>query len=262
MNIKPYILIFKSNLSKEMTYRFNFIFTYLLQMTRLFIALAVWSLIFSQHERIQDYTWNGIAWYYGFSAILLVLYYPSNMFELQSLIRKGTLSSLIIKPINIEANIFVKFLANKISSLIVLSVLISSSFYFIGIKFYVSLSVSTVIFLSISLFLAFFFGLFMSVLAFWLIEMWPLRRIYQGCMTLLGGGVAPLDLLPDYVRSVASYTPFPYLGYYNVKAIQGTFSENELFGHCLMALGWTILFALLFKILWKAGLKRYEAVNL
>ncbi len=262
MNIKPYIMIFKAHLSKEMSYRFNFVFSYLLQITRLLIALSVWSLIFSEHRSIHHYSWHTIAWYYGFSSIFLILCYPSHMFELQPLIRKGALSALIIKPLNIEGHIFAKFAATKLPAFLILSVLIFSVFFFLGITFHASLSLPTLFLISISFFLTFFFGLFMSVLAFWLIEMWPLKRIFQGCMALLGGGIAPLDLLPESLLAVALWTPFPYLGYFNVKAIQGTLPEGELLQHCIIALGWTALFSLLFKILWKVGLQRYEAVNL
>ena len=180
-----------------MSYRFNFVISYLLQITRLLIALSVWSLIFSGHKSIHHYTWNTIAWYYGFSTIFFILYYPSHMFELQPLVRKGTLSALIIKPLNIEGHIFAKFAAIKLPAFVILSILIFSVFYFLGIAFQISLSLPILLLTSTSFFLAFFFGLFVSVLAFWLIEMWPLRRTFQACMALLGGGIAPLDLLPE-----------------------------------------------------------------
>lgn len=261
MRIKPYFLIFKANLSKEMSYRFNFIFTYLLHITRLLIYLTVWSVIFSKQNEINGYTWDSIASYYVLNTIVLLLLAPSHMFDLQPLIRKGTLNSIIIKPINIEANVFAKFLASKVPIFIIMSILSLLVFQAMNIKMIFYFHPLAITFILLSFVMAFYFGLFVSTFAFWLIEMWPLRRLFQGCMALLGGIIAPLDLLPTYISTFAKYTPFPYLGYFNVKVLQGLIPENELLTHCLIGLCWTLLFLIGFKILWNLGLKHYEAVN-
>lgn len=262
MRLQPYFLIFKANLAKEMTYRFNFLFTYLLHITRLLIYLTVWSVLFDKKAEINGYTWDSIASYYVLTTIIILLLAPSHMFDLQPLIRKGTLNSVIIKPINIEANIFAKFLASKVPIFIIMSLLIFLVFHLLDIKITLSVHPLSLMLFFLSLALAFYFGLFVGVLAFWLIEMWPLRRFFQGCMTLLGGIIAPLDLLPDYISSFAMYTPFPYFGYFNVKALQGLIPTNELLYHCMIGVGWTLLFVLGFKMLWNLGLRRYEAVNI
>lgn len=262
MHLKPYFLVFKANLAKEMSYRFNFLFTYVLHITKLLIYLAVWSVIFAQEQEIDNYTWDEIASYYILTTILVLLLAPSHMFDLQPLIRKGTLNSVLIKPISIESNILAKFLASKVPIFIIMTILTSLVFYFLHIKITLSLNPLAIILFSLSLALTFYFGLFVSAMAFWLVEMWPLRRCFQGCMALLGGIIAPLDLLPIYISSFSRFTPFPYLGYFNVKALQGLLPENELLIHCMIDLGWTVLFVLGFKILWNLGLKRYEAVNI
>jgi ABC-2 type transport system permease protein len=262
MRLQPYFLIFKANLAKEMSYRFNFLFTYLLHITRLLIYLTVWSVIFAKQTEIDGYTWDSIASYYVLTTIVILLLAPSHIFDLQPLIRKGTLNSVIIKPINIEANIFAKFLASKVPIFIIMSMLIFLVFHLLDIKITLSLHPLSITLFFLSLALAFYFGLFVSALAFWLVEMWPLRRCFQGCMALLGGIIAPLDLLPTYISSIAMYTPFPYLGYFNVKALQGLIPTNELLYHCMIGLSWTLLFVLGFKMLWNLGLRRYEAVNI
>ena len=259
--MQPYILIFKANLATEMSYRFNFLFTYLLHITRLLIYLTVWSAIFAKQTEINGYTWDSIASYYVLNTIIILLLAPSHMFDLQPLIRKGTLSSIIVKPINIEANIFAKFLASKVPIFIIMSILILLVFQFMNIKMIIYFHPLAIMLFLSGFALTFYFGLFVSTLAFWLIEMWPLRRLFQGCMALLGGIIAPLDLLPANISLFATYTPFPYLGYFSVKALLGSIPENELLYHCVIGLGWTLLFLSGFKILWNLGLKRYEAVN-
>ncbi|PJD96268.1 MAG: hypothetical protein CK425_06150 [Parachlamydia sp.] len=262
MHWKPYFYIFKAYLMKDMSYRFNFLFSYILHMTRLLIYLAVWATIFVDKETIHHYTWDEMASYYVLITISTLLLAPSHLFEFQPLIRKGSLSTLLIKPIHIEANIFAKFLASKLPILLLMSTLSLLVLYLLNISFTLSLSPWSVLLFGLSFLLIFYFGLALSVLAFWLVEMWPLRKIFQGCMTLFGGIVAPLDLFPRSMQILAGFTPFPYFGYINVKALQGELTAQELQGHCLIAISWIVFFICVFKFLWKQGLKHYEAVNL
>ena len=262
MNIRPYFLIFKTTLAQEMSYRLNYFFGYILHITQLLIFLAVWSLLFTQQREVGNYTWTDMATYYALSMIILPVYFPSHMFELQPLIRKGTLSSLLLKPIRLEAQIIAKFSATKLPVCITLSALTLLVFYVVGIDLKLSITPLAIVFLLFSFFLVLSFGLCMSTLAFWLVEMWPLNRSFQGFMALLGGGIAPLDLLPDYIQICARFTPFPYLGYLPVKALQGLIPAHELQVHIVTAAVWAGLFAFGFKLLWKLGLKRYEAVNI
>jgi len=64
MRLKPYLLVFKAHLTKAMSYRFNFLFAYVLHVTRLLIYLTVWATIFAQGQTLDTYTWNEIASYY------------------------------------------------------------------------------------------------------------------------------------------------------------------------------------------------------
>lgn len=262
MNIKPYFYIFKAYLSKEMSYRFNFVFSHLFHITRLLIALAVWAYIFSQRETINHYSWDNIASYYALSLVVVLLFTPSHMFELQPLIRKGTLSSLLIKPMNFQAMSAAKFLATKLPSFVILSLFSCLIFCLLGVEIQLTIDLATICLLLVTLGCVFYFGLFISFLTFWLVEMWPIQRIFQSSMVLLGGGIAPLDLLPQWLQSIAMCTPFPYFGYITVKALQGAIPQETLWYYCFAIITWTLLFACLSKILWKKGLKRYEAVNL
>jgi ABC-2 type transport system permease protein len=143
-----------------------------------------------------------------------------------------------------------------------MSILIFFVFQLLNIKIEIFFHPLAISLFFISLALSFYLGLCISAFAFWLIEMWPLRRFFQGCMALFGGIIAPLDLLPTSIKEIANFTPFPYLGYLNVKALQGSIPVDGLLQHCIIGFVWTILFAIGFKVLWNLGLKRYEAVNI
>jgi ABC-2 type transport system permease protein len=262
MNVQAFILTFKAHLTNEMSYRFNYLAAYLLRLTQLLISLAVWSFIFSNHQEIKSYTWNEMSTYFALAMLLALLFYPGHLFDMQSLIRKGGLNFILIKPMSFQGHILAKFLANKIPILVIMSAMIVLLFFFLDINLKIIISPASVIFSMLTFALSFYFGLCLGALAFWLVEMWPIRKLFQGSMALLGGMIAPIDLLPSFLASLAFYTPFPYLGYVNIKVLQDKISFQELQIHFLMVVLWIIFFVCSFNILWKKGLRRYEAVNL
>ncbi|WP_059360093.1 ABC transporter permease [Parachlamydia acanthamoebae] len=261
MSFQAYFLIFKAHLSKDMSYRFNFLFAYVLRITQLLLSLTVWSIIFENKSEINGYNWTDIASYFALISVTSLLFYPNHMFEMQPLIRKGILSSFLVKPINFEIHVLAKYLSSKIPPLIIMSLFVAVVFNFLDIPIDIYINFFTSSVLVSCLLLTFCFGLCVSQFAFWLVEMWPLKRLFQGCMLLFGGVIAPLDLLPPNLALVASYTPFPYFGYFSVKMLQGGFTNDELVRHVCIILVWTLMLFLSFKILWKKGLKKYEAVN-
>ena len=84
MHLKPYFLIFKANLAKDMSYRFNFLLAYILRITQLLLYLVVWSLIFKDQSQINGYNWNEITTYFALMTIGTMVFYPSHMLNATS----------------------------------------------------------------------------------------------------------------------------------------------------------------------------------
>ena len=46
--------------------------------------------------------------------------------------------------------------------------------------------------------------------------------LYSALVTLLSGSVIPVNLFPDYLIKIISWSPFPYLYYYPTTVLIGT----------------------------------------
>ena len=75
----------------------------------------------------------------------------------------------------------------------------------------------------------------------------------------LSGTIAPLEVFPEPLRHLALLTPFPYLVYLPAALLAG--QEVSLFpGLWVMPL-WGVVFLLLWRWLWRLGLRRYSGMG-
>jgi len=80
-------------------------------------------------------------------------------------------------------------------------------------------------------------------------------------MLFLSGQFAPLTLLPSPVQVLAYILPFRWLISYPVELISGRLTPNEAFIGLGAQVAWLVVSYVLFRIVWRAGVKVYSAVG-
>jgi ABC-2 type transport system permease protein len=99
-------------------------------------------------------------------------------------------------------------------------------------------------------------------IAFWTPEnTWGLSFLVIILIEILGGGMFPLDILPEPARIGLQLTPFPYLVYYPVAIILGKITGWYLIRILFQSLIWCLLLFVVTKFVWHKGLKVYAATG-
>lgn len=98
--------------------------------------------------------------------------------------------------------------------------------------------------------------------AFWITRATSLMELQYGLSLFLAGRIAPLELLPPGVESVARVLWFPYMLAFPVEVLTGRASTpGGYLGGLAMQLGWLVIWWGLYRLLWRRGLRRYAAVG-
>ncbi len=258
-SLKQFRVISGIYIKKQMAYRLNFVMPYIFRIFQLVGSIVVWQALFKNQDLINGYTFKEMICYLLFAQLALLAFYPSHMFSLQELVRKGTLSAYLLRPYHYMLNSWSEFFGIKCIHLIFFIVVFICTSFWTG--FENLLGIKQIGILSLSFSLSFFLGFLISSLAFYIIEMWPIRNLFMGSMAILGGTIVPLDLLPNHISSWAPYTPFAYFSYVNVKVLQGALSNELLTIHLWNLIFQNFLFWALASYSFSKGLKRYEAVG-
>lgn len=101
--------------------------------------------------------------------------------------------------------------------------------------------------------IAFSFKFIIGLLGFWMTELAGLFNVVEIAIYIFGGYVMPLTFLPPVAASIAYFTPFPYIIYYPVVALQGKLSVTELIHIINVQIIWLCLLALIYKYVWNKG---------
>ena len=115
--------------------------------------------------------------------------------------------------------------------------------------------------IQIAFFVRFLIEYCIGLLCFWFESVSSIGEFYWILAVMLGGGFAPLEFYPGWLRTAIDWTPFPWIVYYPVKVLTGTIPWPDVARVIGIQLLWVLVFVVLWRILWRAGLKKYGAVG-
>jgi ABC-2 type transport system permease protein len=111
----------------------------------------------------------------------------------------------------------------------------------------------------------FLLNLFMNsafgVIAFWTTQATNLFSLWNGVGQFLSGFIAPLALFPELFRRIAFLLPFRSTLSFPLEIMTGRLTWPEIGFGFAVTLAWTLLFYFLYRLLYRLGLQRYEAVG-
>jgi len=107
--------------------------------------------------------------------------------------------------------------------------------------------------------LRFFMQYTLCMAAFWHERVAAMDAIIFMPYLFLSGLLFPFEVLPEYAREILLWTPFPYMVWFPATlAVNG---EGPVLRGFLTMIGWTIFFFILYRWLWRKGLKHYSAMG-
>ena len=105
----------------------------------------------------------------------------------------------------------------------------------------------------------FLLGRAVAMAAFWTTRIAAINRIYFLGKFFLGGQVAPLVLLPPFVQTMATISPFRWLLSFPVELLLGRLPQADAWLGLGAQVIWFGLTLSAVKLVWRAGIRRYAA---
>jgi ABC-2 type transport system permease protein len=99
----------------------------------------------------------------------------------------------------------------------------------------------------------------LAMVSFWTERASALQEFWFLFYLFLSGVVAPLEVFPEIVRTIALFTPFPYLVFFPASVLVGL--QVNLARGFLVMLTWAAGFLVLNRWLWRRGLKQYSGMG-
>jgi len=180
-------------------------------------------------------------------------------------IQEGGLVKYLMKPFSYYWTYFIlEFAWRILQGIFALIVFLTLSFLFNNFTVF-SLSLQTFILavtiIALGYFLSFTFKMLLGLSAFWVTDFWGIQQLCEVVILALAGFLMPIDLFPPLMQKIALATPFPYMVYYPLVAFQGKLSIFELLKVISVQAIWLAALLLVYKWMWRSGIKKFTGIG-
>ena len=253
------------NWAEQWQYRANLFMYIFYWLVSPIIYLAVWTSIANANGDVRGLTANDFITYYMILLICDQLTSNIIIHIFAYKVQDGSLSGELIKPIHpLLTNTLVNDIAFKTLNMailtpiwIVLALLFKPDF--------ASVSMNGILLSIPALLLGYMVNYLLSgaltSLAFWTTRVYSIHEFYYALALLFSGQFVPLQLMPDVIQNIARFLPFQLLIYVPVQIIQGNLTMSEIAQGYISGVLWLAVALVLFRWVWREGVKRFSAVG-
>lgn len=261
--LRVYGALMKASVSEALEYRAQ-VFLWLVASIFPLVMMTVWLALVDEAQQVAGWDRADFLSYYIGMMLVNQLTGSWILWDWDDDLRTGNLSVKLLKPSDPLHYFISKQIGWKVLVLIfMLPVVAAVAVISPEVRFPLT-PLTTLAFVA-AVVLGFIEQTFMAtafaVLGFWSTQVRNLYQLWFGVGQFLSGFIAPLAMFPLGIRSLAVL--LPYRGYvgFPLEILTGQLAGPEIQLGFLVTLFWTLVFVLAYRILWRAGLRRYEAVG-
>jgi ABC-2 type transport system permease protein len=252
------------NLLVAAQYRANMAVWSVASLLQIVVYLSVWRAVAeASGGSTAGYTASEFAGYFLVLTVVRELTMTWMPYELQGCVRNGTLTPLLLRPLHPIIEIASGMLAFRLQSMAL--VVPTAVLLFFAFDATIHSSATALVAVALVLPLAsltrFLSDTLLGLCALWLVRIDGIRGMYYLLLLLLGGQFAPIAVLPDTLQLVAKALPFYWTLGYPTDLVVGTASTSDAWIGILVLTVWSTLLWSAFRVVWRRGLRSYEAVG-
>lgn len=264
--MNKYRCIYMMGVERALEYRVSFFLSMLSAAFPILIQTTMWNYLYGHSDAAAafGYEQEQILLYTLLATICSQLVGTGFEWEVNGDIRLGGLNKYLIRPMEYQWYQFFSFLGQKTPRIMVvgpvMAVIIGAAFWQ-GVEITVGRVFAFLCSMVLAMMLNFFLFFCIGLLGFWLTDVDKLFGTVSIVLTVLSGGVFPLDIFGGALEILTNILPFGYAVQFPVNIINGRFGWERIgLGFAAQA-GWLFVFACLGGAMWKHGMKRYIAAG-
>jgi ABC-2 type transport system permease protein len=262
--IDMYVQQFRTSLATMLQYRASLVIWLISQVLEPLIYLIVWTVVSKgQGGSVGGFTASGFAAYFILLMLVNHVTYTWIMYEYEYRVRHGSLSFSLLRPVHpIHADIADNVSSKAVSfpamllAAVGLALIFKPDFHFAPWAVLAALPAIALAFI-----LRFFVEWCLALAAFWITRVSALNQTYFVAMLFLSGQIAPLALMPGWVQTVASISPFRWMISFPLELLMGQLSAAAAVRGFGVQLIWVFLAWAVMRVVWRAGVRAYSAVG-
>lgn len=253
---------FKTSLAVQFQYRAAMFIWLIGGIVEPLMYMVVWSTVARQQGgSVGSFTAGDFAAYYIMMMLVNHVTFSWIMWEYDYRIRTGEFSTVLLKPIHPIHSDIADNLGYKVLTLMVylpaVALLVwffQPTWNFVGWALVAALPVLIGAFV-----MRFFLEWSLAMSAFWTTRVGAVNQVYFVLLLFFSGRLAPLELFPQPVQTLAAILPFRWFLAFPVELLLGRLSVQDVFSGIGVQLAWILIGFVLLRTIYRAGIRRYAA---
>jgi ABC-2 type transport system permease protein len=230
------------------------------------VSMAMWSVAVKGTPggtQIGGYDARDFAGYFWLTMVIGHMCTAWDVYELGYFIQSGKLSPRLLRPVLPVWNSVADNVAYKVVSLgvlvpIWLLIVVVTRPHF-GADAHQALLAIPAILLAAVINYVWCYNL--GMVAFWVTRMDAIGQAWFGAGLFFGGRLAPLSIMPLPLRKIASALPFKWVIWFPSEILMGRLSPRTIWHGMENQFAWAVFGLIVFRLVWRAGVRRYSAVG-
>lgn len=262
--VNIYSTLLRTDLAVMLQYRVAVIIWLLGLVLQPVIFLVVWLTVAeSRGGQVGDFDKSALAAYYIVLMLVNHLTFDWHMFEMGWRVRSGAFSPILLQPLHPIHRDISNNIAYKVITLLVVAPATAFLIWYFEPSFGGApwTAVTFVPAVILAFLVRFMVEWTVALLAFWVTDTSGLNQLYQVPLTLLSGMVAPLALMPEWIRIIGDVLPYRWMIAFPVELLLGRLSVAEAISGFTAQIAWLLIALTILKLTWQRASKRYSAVG-
>lgn len=252
----------KNGFQDAVAYRVEFLFEILgYAAVPAAVQMVLWYALYrvGGAERVAGFTYEQMIHYTLVSVLFSQVRGGNHDFELQEMIRSGQLSNYLLRPVGVVEFVWIRGVAPKL--------LISGVCLLIGMILCPIIGMNPLRLLAamamalVGNVIHYLIGAALATAAFYWEEAYSILMVKNMVVDLLCGELIPLTLFPPAMQWIWKSTPFYFYVFGPVQYSLGHWSHQEFFYQFGLCGIWLLGSALLVRLTWGLGMRRYLSLG-
>lgn len=240
------------------TYRFNLLLQLVGLLLQIFLLRVVWTAIYANNASVEGVDLESLLTYLTIANLQLWVVFPEGGEILQHRVREGKIALDLARPVSLVGQLISQGVGFTLG-LLPLLLAVTPIAFFVGVlrapstleagaAYILSLLLAYAVIVSI--------GLLLGMVSFWTMETTGMWAIYRFANLFFSGGLVPLWLFPEPLRTIAGLLPFQTQANIPVSIYVGRLTGVDTLRALLVQCVWIVLLAILVRFVWSRAMRR------
>lgn len=253
----------KMYVSSELAYRWQIFVWVISDALQPLILGVVWAAVAKEGGLLSV---NQVITYFFLVSVVSKLTKDWSVIYVSNIVVSGEFSKYLVKPFNYLAETLGISLGARVLRLLMLVPLLGIAYFVLKDYLVINWGHDRFMLFLISLIFAFLINYLLgntfALISFFINQIVGLRTFYEHAVIFLSGEGIPLVAFPSWAKYFIEILPFRYTVSFPIEIITGSISGREIGYGFVIAGFWMVVLIVLYKVLFRLAIKKYEAYGI